>query len=1146
MDRIASRLGLFLLGAAIAATPAALLAQNGTWDGGTLGVWSNSGDWQGGTIANGAGNTASFTATDVDTVEMFNSFGDTFFRNGVDLNSSRTLGHLVFSDSNPATGGGYEVFTSTPNSTFSGTTLTLSDGASSPTITVNPLGPFDTSTLSGATPTIVDDVIFRPYLSGTNGFTKLGGGVLTLAGEADGANSVGNNLKGVVEIAEGTLRIAETFSYYDFTNLVEPAAQSIDAFNLQDGGTLDLGNNVFASRVTSSPGATVNVVGGTGSVINNFSPAAGTTLNLHVENRGDGDSEFTADTFTAQGDWAPDETGGFDTINLSGVAGDMGETTIFRVRPNVNSNAFFMDSFAQTVINLDTITTIVRTNSFGNDFPIGEVHGQASSNISGGVAIGGVARYHIGGLNTDSTHAGRITSGTGGLDLYKEGTGTLTLSGSLEYRPVNNEEGTPPDRGQAVQPDRRGGITTVVAGTLALTGDAQLPAGRNDVGTSTNLGLLYSTVDIQAGATLDVSGTTGNSTAALQQVIGAGTIAGNYVHGDGRLAPADDNVGTSATLTHIGGAINFANNLTINGGEILYDVDTSVGGTNDLIQVAGSTTVGGSVEVNPTFLDSIPTSGQYTLLTSAGGISGSLAGWSVAWPGRGADPVVTQSGNSLVFNAIPVSGANIVWTGSVNSDWDVETTSNFTNGGSPDQFFDGDIVTFNGGGPSTVNISEDIKPSEIIVSSGSYTFEGPGAITGFATLTKNGGGTLTIARNNTYNGPTVINGGVVDIQGNLGALGTGAITLNGGTIVTNAAQLAPITNSQLVVVGTGNSIIFNGLLTTPLNDPVATPSLAGAGELLLTTEEEPGRIADLGNDSTAFTGVLSIAPTGLATTFNVRIPAGVGFGMPNGTLDLADGVTMLSRRNTSAVTEIGALTGEEGSTIGGWAGGGTAPTVNLQLGAANVSVATFEGAVVDSGSEEAPIPTNIFKVGSGVQNLFGENTFTGNVTVEEGTLAFDSATLADTSTVSLFTGGVLGLMHGVTDVVDMLFIDGAPAAVGTWGGAGSGAANISSLFTGSGILDVTSTFVLAGDYNNNGVVDAADFTVWRDNLNTATVLDNDPIGGTIGTAQYDQWVNNFGNVLPNFSVATAVPEPGSLAGLALLIASSLAGVRRRS
>ncbi len=48
--------------------------------------------------------------------------------------------------------------------------------------------------------------------------------------------------------------------------------------------------------------------------------------------------------------------------------------------------------------------------------------------------------------------------------------------------------------------------------------------------------------------------------------------------------------------------------------------------------------------------------------------------------------------------------------------------------------------------------------------------------------------------------------------------------------------------------------------------------------------------------------------------------------------------------------------------------------------------------------------------------------------------------------------------------------------------------------------------LLPGDYNTDGVIDAADYTVWRDNVGQpADTLPNDPTGEAIGTAQYNAW-----------------------------------------
>jgi hypothetical protein len=81
------------------------------------------------------------------------------------------------------------------------------------------------------------------------------------------------------------------------------------------------------------------------------------------------------------------------------------------------------------------------------------------------------------------------------------------------------------------------------------------------------------------------------------------------------------------------------------------------------------------------------------------------------------------------------------------------------------------------------------------------------------------------------------------------------------------------------------------------------------------------------------------------------------------------------------------------------------------------------------------------------------------------------------------------------------------------------------------------------------VVDAADYTVWRDTLG----LDVEPGTGAdgdgdsvIGPGDYDHWVARFGNVVGEGAAAgngAGVPEPGTL-GLACLAMLACTGVRR--
>jgi hypothetical protein len=97
---------------------------------------------------------------------------------------------------------------------------------------------------------------------------------------------------------------------------------------------------------------------------------------------------------------------------------------------------------------------------------------------------------------------------------------------------------------------------------------------------------------------------------------------------------------------------------------------------------------------------------------------------------------------------------------------------------------------------------------------------------------------------------------------------------------------------------------------------------------------------------------------------------------------------------------------------------------------------------------------------------------------------------------------------------------------------------------GSVVIETVGPSGVTGDYNGDNTVDAADYTVWRDNLGTTNVLPNDPAGGTITTTQYDNWKANFGQTAPGgAAVASVVPEPASCL---LLLMSVGALVSRRS
>jgi hypothetical protein len=79
--------------------------------------------------------------------------------------------------------------------------------------------------------------------------------------------------------------------------------------------------------------------------------------------------------------------------------------------------------------------------------------------------------------------------------------------------------------------------------------------------------------------------------------------------------------------------------------------------------------------------------------------------------------------------------------------------------------------------------------------------------------------------------------------------------------------------------------------------------------------------------------------------------------------------------------------------------------------------------------------------------------------------------------------------------------------------------------------------ILPGDYNGNGIVDAADYVAWRDSLgqNGADLLADGNGDGIINSDDYSVWKSNFGSVAgtgdglaESYSVGQSVPEPAAI------------------
>ncbi|QDT67511.1 hypothetical protein MalM25_04100 [Planctomycetes bacterium MalM25] len=145
----------------------------------------------------------------------------------------------------------------------------------------------------------------------------------------------------------------------------------------------------------------------------------------------------------------------------------------------------------------------------------------------------------------------------------------------------------------------------------------------------------------------------------------------------------------------------------------------------------------------------------------------------------------------------------------------------------------------------------------------------------------------------------------------------------------------------------------------------------------------------------------------------------------------------------------------------------------------------------------------------------------------------------------------------VTDVLDLGYTAGTMLYAGfttDWTSVAEGEPTTVSSYASVSEVNIDNFSLVsdaeapAGDYNQDGYVDAADYTIWRDSNGqvggglAADGTGDDLLGvpdGDVDSFDYDFWDANYGSSA--FSappVATAVPEPGTLAlvGFAALVA----------
>ena len=321
--------------------------------------------------------------------------------------------------------------------------------------------------------------------------------------------------------------------------------------------------------------------------------------------------------------------------------------------------------------------------------------------------------------------------------------------------------------------------------------------------------------------------------------------------------------------------------------------------------------------------------------------------------------------------------------------WD-SATNNWLVNGSATAFGTGDAVLLNELGSNTPSIalSGSISPGAVTVDSAkNFTFAS-GSIAGAAPLTKSGSGMLTLGNANSFGGGMTLNEGTIVI-GNNGALGSGAVTLKGGTL--SIGSYAP--PNAIFVADDAKITGGNGGGTTGIG------ALSGAAVLTINAINT----FDLNGDTSGFGGTITLTGNSL-----IRLDGSTG--STTGTFDLGSGTNSLAKRTNVATVWLGAFAGGSGTTLSGATGTGNTTATTYVIGDKGLST-TFAGTIANGGGT-----TGITKNGAGTLMLTGtSNSYTGATSVSAGTLQVEGALGATAVTVA--NGATLGVNGNIAGAV---------------------------------------------------------------------------------------------------------------------------------
>ncbi len=660
----------------------------------------------------------------------------------------------------------------------------------------------------------------------------------------------------------------------------------------------------------------------------------------------------------------------------------------------------------------------------------------------------------LGNNDQSGTFDGLILNNTGSggtLALTKIGAGVETLTESNTYS----------------------GVTIINNGTLALSGAGAIG---------------NSTIQVNSGATLDVSALGGGFTTAQPLGVNGGSLIGGGAVGNLGL--------TNAALT-----------LDINtAGTNIIAAALATGGVTNLINI---NTVSG-VSKYPAVFPLIKYSG------SLGG-AGNNFGLGLV-PNTNTVGYVTNDVASSRIELVLLNGPKVLtWTGTdpfFPMYWDVDVTTNWlafkgTIAQAPSDFSQADAVIFDDtASNSTVDVVVPVSPGSIEVTNNilNYTFTGPGGIGGKLSITKDGTGSL-----------------LLDNGGNGGVGISGAFNINNGTVQVG-------NNDANGTISAGGGVVDNSSLVFDRSDNTTnSSSISGTGAV---AQDNTSVLALGGNNS--FSGGLNVL---LGT---LKANSATALGSTNGTTTVSTGATLdvnSQTLNNYPVAVSGAGVGNNGAIFNSGADNTTA------MGNVTLNSDTTFGGIGrwDIRGGAAQLLTggnayNLTKVGTNQISLVGVSVDSslGNINVQHGTLSVETTTsgLGDPGYTLTVASGATLQVYGTVNVLDKLFVLNGNGATNTLNCGNGFANNLAGTVTLTGNCIFNAAGGTAVTFSSGTISSAGSLTTTGTGTNIISSSETASVtGGTTvsnGTLVVDGSLSGNVNITPGATLAGVGTASGSV------------------